>query len=61
MLLCWLTLRSINFCFAYQQYLHPTLHYLATEYILYFVFSIGFSCQADIHKIPAQQQAVNVA
>jgi hypothetical protein len=27
---------------------------------LYFGFSIGFSCQADNYKIPAQQQAVNV-
>jgi len=28
---------------------------------LYFGFSIGFSCQADNYKIPAQQQAVNVS
>jgi hypothetical protein len=27
---------------------------------LYFGFSIGFSCQADNFKMPAQQQAVNV-
>ena len=31
-----------------------------TEYILYFGLLIGFSCQADNYKIPAQQQAVNV-
>jgi hypothetical protein len=31
------------------------------KYILYIGFSIGFSCQADNYKIPAQQQAVNVA
>jgi hypothetical protein len=28
---------------------------------LYFGFSTGFSCQADNYKIPAQQQAVNIA
>lgn len=28
---------------------------------MYFGFSIGASCQADNHKIPAQQQAVNVS
>jgi hypothetical protein len=29
------------------------------EYILYFGFSFGFSCQADNYKLPAQQQAAN--
>jgi hypothetical protein len=31
------------------------------KYILYFGSLIGFSYQTDIYKIPAQQQAVNVA
>lgn len=33
---------------------------LFNEFILYFGFLIGSSCQADNYKIPAQQQAVNV-
>jgi hypothetical protein len=37
-----------------------TERYSATEYILYFGSLIGFNCQAEKCKIPAQQQAVNV-
>jgi hypothetical protein len=47
LLLCWLPLRSINLIIAYPQLFQLTLRYWATEYILYFGFSIGFSCQAD--------------
>ena len=34
---------------------------LSSRIFIYFSFSIGFSCQADNHKIPAQQQAVHVS
>lgn len=45
--------------FAYQQQLHLTERKRTNNYILYFGFSIGFSCQADEFKIQARQQAVS--
>jgi len=47
--------------FTYWQQFRLTERRWTSEYILYFEFSIGFSCQAVTIKFPEQQQAVSVS
>jgi hypothetical protein len=47
-------------CFAFQHRFRLTERSSTKEHILYFGFSIGFSCHADEYKVSAQQQAVHV-